>query len=339
MPWCSLTDFAELHVWSLVGGNALGRTLPPVDAADRQLYYLPTSGVLADEWWTGVWALDGDAYAPVDFGMADVRSVAAAPTDEGDRAFVIDAAGVGTIHELPSGELVGPAFEVGPDAGAGIVTHDGRHVVAQASGGIVVFDATTGAVLGEFEHGLPLSQRLSVVGHLAGVVGTGPGGTGDNDTLLIVDLTTMEQVFLGDGYLSSLAADGNGFFRTLDGLEAELVDLRGGDGWPLGGAVVANLLPSEDYVVSYFQDVSFHTYPDGEPVGPSIAGNGVMPWADGILTQLRNGRVHVWNTDVADWPDIACEAAGRNLTRDEWEAHMPPDIPYEPSCPQWPVDV
>ena len=40
--------------------------------------------------------------------------------------------------------------------------------------------------------------------------------------------------------------------------------------------------------------------------------------------------------DEQRWLDHACEAAGRNLSLEEWERYMN-DIPYRVTCPQWPA--
>lgn len=44
----------------------------------------------------------------------------------------------------------------------------------------------------------------------------------------------------------------------------------------------------------------------------------------------------VWMIDPDRWPEIACQAAGRNLTPDEWRHYGPTGEPYRPSCDQWP---
>ncbi len=54
-----------------------------------------------------------------------------------------------------------------------------------------------------------------------------------------------------------------------------------------------------------------------------------------LLAGVHNGETLVWNVDVDSWPDIACRAAGRNLTVDEWEAYGP-DLRYRKTCPQFP---
>jgi len=44
----------------------------------------------------------------------------------------------------------------------------------------------------------------------------------------------------------------------------------------------------------------------------------------------------VWNLDVESWPEIACRAAGRNLTVEEWEQFGPSDEAYAATCSMWP---
>jgi class 3 adenylate cyclase len=45
--------------------------------------------------------------------------------------------------------------------------------------------------------------------------------------------------------------------------------------------------------------------------------------------------VRQWNFDVETWPEIACERAGRNLTREEWDQYLPADDAYHVTCPQF----
>ena len=51
---------------------------------------------------------------------------------------------------------------------------------------------------------------------------------------------------------------------------------------------------------------------------------------------VRDDYLQFWNTDPSGWFDIACKAAGRNLTRTEWEQLGPTDAEYAATCPQWP---
>ncbi len=53
------------------------------------------------------------------------------------------------------------------------------------------------------------------------------------------------------------------------------------------------------------------------------------------LVTYEDGNTLVWNIDVDAWPEVACRAAGRNLTPQEWE-DFGPDRPYRKTCPQFP---
>ena len=47
--------------------------------------------------------------------------------------------------------------------------------------------------------------------------------------------------------------------------------------------------------------------------------------------------MQIWDLDVDSWGGLACLAAGRNLTRDEWDEVGPRDEGYHATCPQWPA--
>lgn len=69
---------------------------------------------------------------------------------------------------------------------------------------------------------------------------------------------------------------------------------------------------------------------------------GVIPGAS-IGTQLnfvtaQGEQILVWNLDTSTWFDIACQAAGRNMTRAEWEQFGPSDTEYQATCPQYPIE-
>jgi WD40 repeat protein len=55
------------------------------------------------------------------------------------------------------------------------------------------------------------------------------------------------------------------------------------------------------------------------------------------LVTLGDEHALVWNLDVTSWPEIACRAAGRNLTVDEWAQFGPKGEPHTATCAQWPA--
>ena len=46
----------------------------------------------------------------------------------------------------------------------------------------------------------------------------------------------------------------------------------------------------------------------------------------------------LWDLDPDQWVAAACRVAGRNLTPDEWNAHIGDLAPYRATCPGLPLD-
>lgn len=57
-----------------------------------------------------------------------------------------------------------------------------------------------------------------------------------------------------------------------------------------------------------------------------------------MLVTAHPGYVSIRNYDASTWPAIACDVAGRNLTRAEWDEFGPRTIEYRATCPQYPLD-
>jgi hypothetical protein len=45
----------------------------------------------------------------------------------------------------------------------------------------------------------------------------------------------------------------------------------------------------------------------------------------------------IWNLDTDSWADIACAAAGSNLTEAEWAQWGPRDEDHRPICEEFPL--
>ena len=57
---------------------------------------------------------------------------------------------------------------------------------------------------------------------------------------------------------------------------------------------------------------------------------------DGTILSVPNeDRVTLWNYDTDSWAEIACEFAGRNMTREEWDQFGPRTIEYRATCSQF----
>ena len=57
------------------------------------------------------------------------------------------------------------------------------------------------------------------------------------------------------------------------------------------------------------------------------------------LDPRRMERVQIWDLDPSRWETAACEVAGRNLTREEWETHIGDLASYRATCPELPLDA
>jgi WD40 repeat protein len=64
----------------------------------------------------------------------------------------------------------------------------------------------------------------------------------------------------------------------------------------------------------------------------------IAPSTNGRYLAVAQGeRVLVYEFDVGSWFDVACAAAGRNMTAEEWSQFGPGDTEPAPTCPQWEV--
>ena len=54
------------------------------------------------------------------------------------------------------------------------------------------------------------------------------------------------------------------------------------------------------------------------------------------LATAVGDQILTWNLDFETWPEIACRAAGRNLTTDEWAQYGDARSNYQVTCSQWP---
>jgi hypothetical protein len=56
-----------------------------------------------------------------------------------------------------------------------------------------------------------------------------------------------------------------------------------------------------------------------------------------VLVTAVGDFMMVWNLSTDEWPGIACQAAGRNLTLEEWEQFGPRDTERYAICPDYPL--
>ena len=168
----------------------------------------------------------------------------------------------------------------------------------------------------------------------------------DTTTWQPIDVTedlgpTVIASYSPDGrWLATVGPDGTIALRAADSLE--LVHQLRGAGPPedLGGHVVWSA--DGRFLLSRFESaVRMWDTESGLQLGSAFPNDeGVIPGgATGDTAQLvtRVGAdLFVWNLDVDSWLDIACRAAGRNLTTEEWEQFGPADGEYQAVCSDYP---
>ncbi len=83
--------------------------------------------------------------------------------------------------------------------------------------------------------------------------------------------------------------------------------------------------------------------PIGDPIGDPID-LGIVPSRPQVLggrvplyVAMTDGLLQIWRFDVDHYHEIACQAAGRNMTQQEWVRYGPRNEPYHATCPQWPA--
>ena len=99
-----------------------------------------------------------------------------------------------------------------------------------------------------------------------------------------------------------------------------------------------------------FWDVDPESRTFGQPVSPVLkAHSDPAAFLDGVnnmyffnddltlVSGASDGRLVGWNLDPAYWLELACAKSRRNMTRLEWEAHMP-GIAYRATCPAYPLE-
>jgi hypothetical protein len=78
-------------------------------------------------------------------------------------------------------------------------------------------------------------------------------------------------------------------------------------------------------------DTFVHDLPSGALLG-KLPGVGILSPDGRTVVSSRNGDLVAWDLDPAAWQRRACQAAGRNLSQDEWDQYFPGET-YRQTCP------
>ena len=83
----------------------------------------------------------------------------------------------------------------------------------------------------------------------------------------------------------------------------------------------------------------------GQPIGVPLSESGepltalaFRPDGQELVSGSSSGAVIAWDVGLASWIERACNVAGRNFRRNEWDQFFPGQ-PYRQTCGQWPLET
>ncbi len=152
----------------------------------------------------------------------------------------------------------------------------------------------------------------------------------------------VQAAYSNDGAtLATVSADGAVTLRDSETLQPDgpplLGNTDGVEGFSSGPHFSENdrwLVTSADGDLRLFDLEERALVGEPFPRDEQIAGSASVNARFGSTT--FDGVSIIWTIDPESWPEIACRAAGRNLTPDEWAQFGPAGEPYRATCDQWP---
>ncbi|HTH07132.1 MAG TPA: PQQ-binding-like beta-propeller repeat protein, partial [Ilumatobacteraceae bacterium] len=215
-----------------------------------------------------------------------------------------------TAYDIATGEAVSMGVEPTRSdnfSDAPSRSWDGKYLYLGTANEILRLDAHTLEILSRVGHDDVLQGNLVSIPGTDDVVGVGRQGR-----IVRVNMATGE-------ILRSLSRDSSSL---------------GGVAVSADGSMIAALHPF-DGGVALFDAATLE--PIGLPI-PTLASDQSPPsfLADGSLVAQSPWGVRRWELDVDRWQDLACFAAGRNMTMTEWREYFGEE-PYQATCSQWPA--
>jgi WD40 repeat protein len=335
VPTAVATDGSFLYVYD----GRIGKALDPTTGAE--LTGWPT---IAPPTWTQFLALGDQRVISMNFATATIHSSgpdgvdAVTPysnllstfsflTEDGRSLIIADADGGRITSVDPDSLTVVPmGLHLKPDPNSfPAISLDGRSLAR-------VVDQTAGKVIHFYDLRTGRSTRADIaLPSLAGDVnamtynstGTALAISSGNGNLGELDLRTggfrdtkyrgLSGQVLSFGY----STDDTAFFGISQDSQLRWWDVRTGD--PIGDPITASAAAISTAKAAGFTDYQTIT-------GDVHAKRFAVIGDDGL---------RVWNYDFSTWPAIACDRAGRNLTRAEWDEYMPAGEPYHRTCPHY----
>jgi WD40 repeat protein len=270
-------------------------------------------------------------------------------------AFINDAGAVETSHiDLPAGDLVADGFIIDPIPNAAyvlpgkdrplLVYRNGTDATlrqfdpdAQRLGPKITVEGWSSAAISRSGHRIAAAGERGIEiydGMSGALVGTTPGGD-----LRGVFITVADQLFASSlgGELTMYDLDTLEPIRSFGGSRGLITQLEG----TADGTLIATKGGDHNVIV---YDVTSGTrigtpiaIPDNESNWMDLSLDG--RWlATGGEAAAGQHATQIWNLDPQAWITAACQLAGRNLTRDEWDANIGSLTAYRPTCPGLPAD-
>jgi hypothetical protein len=102
------------------------------------------------------------------------------------------------------------------------------------------------------------------------------------------------------------------------------------------GGYVQALPTGTGLVAAYTSGIQMSDNATGQSIGDPYPERGlgvasVSPSGDSLIT-FDGVHLMRWNLDQDTWAGLACDVAGRNLTRAEWAQYLPNAGPYRATC-------
>ncbi len=343
-----------LGIVSLVGDGLISRAFD-IGGGDLQvtndgatISRLDIVGAKAD-----IWRIDGSRITAVQMPTPRPNVVMLTGVDR-IAAVLTPGAGI-QILELPSGR-VRARLKDWPQSNWMVsfdASLDGRLVAFAARGGLVqVRSARDGSLIRELTEFAPLPPGVqirmlhfdSVGRRLVGTASNGRGAvwdlrTGKATILAISGGDFLQATFTPDGkQLATLGSDGTVTMRDASTFQPNGRRFVGNTGtlnqdWgPYFSADGRFMMTAFDLQPRLWDMATGQqiggTFPFDPSYGSSASRN--LRWA----VTGRDARLIRWDLNVDRWPDVACRAAGRNMTKAEWEQYGPAGE-YVATCPQY----
>ncbi|MEM7287292.1 MAG: hypothetical protein AAF480_13145, partial [Actinomycetota bacterium] len=180
------------------------------------------------------------------------------------------------------------------------------------------------------------------VGVGTGIAGMYEFGTWEFRSFLDVGAPVANVAFSSDGtVVAAQRWDGQVHFLDVETLQpvAEPLDVGRGEPTLLNRFGLTFTSGDRQMVVISREGTQLWDLEERRSIGPRIPTSAMPATVSASGTKVVTGdadNVFVWDLDPTNWPELACQAAGRNMTREEWAQHGPQGEEYDPICDQWP---